>query len=222
MFSHLHGNKVFHQYQDFLLDKDIVDKHWVLANKIDVHIGHAFQLAEASCYKHPKLPWSEKLHLTSLKVKFWRTALTERLTKVPQSAVLRNLAAEIWKTAPPPRVPKQIRILKSVGTAAQRALRRIRRDAAKEHELFLNELKSRLAQRMLSKDTDVDAAIKNIDRQLKDAEIFQRIAQAVKPQNSAPLTNVEIVTTTSHLHPVTGKVTEISTIKHLKRHFCGY
>jgi hypothetical protein len=66
---------------------------------------------------------------------------------------------------------------------------------------------------MSSKDTNVDAAIKNIDRQLKDARIFQRIARAVKPQNSAPLTKVEIVTTTSHLHPVTGKVIENSTIK---------
>jgi hypothetical protein len=102
MFSHLHENKVFHQYQDFRLDKDIAAKHWVLANKIDVHIGHAFQLAKASCCKHPKPPWSEKLHLASLKVRFWRTALTKLLTKVPQSAVLRNLAAEIWKTVPPP------------------------------------------------------------------------------------------------------------------------
>jgi hypothetical protein len=56
---------------------------------------------EASCYKHPKPPWSGKLHLPTLKLRFWRTALTEHLTKVPQSAVLRNLAAEIWKTAPP-------------------------------------------------------------------------------------------------------------------------
>jgi hypothetical protein len=66
---------------------------------------------------------------------------------------------------------------------------------------------------MPSKDTNVDAAIKNIGRQLKGAKIFQRIARAVKPQNSAPLTKVEIVTTTSHLHPVTGKVIETSAIK---------
>jgi hypothetical protein len=84
---------VFHQYQEFRLDTDIAAKPWVLANKIDAHIGHAFQVAEASCYKNPKPPWSEKLHLASLKVRFWRTALTERLTKVPQYAVLRNLTA---------------------------------------------------------------------------------------------------------------------------------
>jgi hypothetical protein len=66
---------------------------------------------------------------------------------------------------------------------------------------------------MSSKDTAVEAAIKNIDRQFKDAKIFQRIARAVKPRNSAPLTKVESVTTTSHLHPVTGKVIGNSTIK---------
>jgi hypothetical protein len=66
---------------------------------------------------------------------------------------------------------------------------------------------------MSSKHTDVEAAIESIDRELKDAKILQRIARAVKPQNSAPLAKVEIVTTTSHLHPVTGKVIENSTLK---------
>jgi hypothetical protein len=103
MYSHLQENKVFHHYQEFRLDCDSIDKPWNLANKIDNQIGHAFQLAESSCYKPQKNPWSEKLHLASLKVKFWKTALTERLTKVSQSAVLRNLAAEIWTTAPPLR-----------------------------------------------------------------------------------------------------------------------
>jgi hypothetical protein len=143
----------------------------------------------------------------------WHTALAERLAKVSQSAVLRNLAAEIWKTGPTPNVPKQVRILKSVGTAAQRALRRIHRDAAKEREKFLHERKSRLAQRMSSKDTDVEVAIKNIKRQLKDAKVFQRIARAIKPQTSAPLTNVELISTTSHLHPITGKIVENFTKK---------
>jgi hypothetical protein len=59
----------------------------------------------------------------------------------------------------------------------------------------------------------VDAAIKNIDRQLKDARIFRRIARAVKPQNSVTLTKVVIVTITSHLHPVAGNVIENTTIK---------
>jgi hypothetical protein len=138
--------------------------------------------------------------------------LTEQLTKVPQSAVLHNLSAEIWQSTPP-TIPTRTKLLKSVGTAAQRALRHIIKNAVKEREAFLTELKSRLAQRRATKDTDPAAAIKNIDRQLNDTRRFQRIARAIKPQPSSSLTKVEIVHTAAHLHPVTGKVVETTTVK---------
>jgi hypothetical protein len=128
MHSHLRENKVFHSYQAFRLDRDVLKEPWRMANKIDSLIGQAFQVAETSCYKPPKPPWSEKLHIASLKVRFWKTALTERLTRVQESAVLNNLSAEIWKNTPP-TIPTRTKILKSVGTAAQRALRRIRKNA---------------------------------------------------------------------------------------------
>jgi hypothetical protein len=66
---------------------------------------------------------------------------------------------------------------------------------------------------MGTKDTDPAAAIKNIDRQLQDTRRFRRIARAIKPQPSSSLTKVEIVHTVSHLHPVTGKVMETTTVK---------
>jgi hypothetical protein len=212
MHSHLRENKVFHSYQEFRLDREILDAPWRMANKIDSLIGQAFHAAETSCYKPPKPPWSEKLHIASLTVRCWKTALMERLTKVPQSAVLHNLSAEIWKSTPP-TIPTRTKILKSVGTAAQRALRHIRKNAVKEREAFLTELKSRLAQRMATKDTDPVAAIQNIDRQLQDTRRFRRIARAIKPQPSSSLTKVEIVHMVSHLHPVTGKVVETTTVK---------
>jgi hypothetical protein len=130
MHSHLRENKVFHSYQEFRLDREVHDKPWHMANQIDSLIGQAFQVAESSCYKPPKPPWSEKLHIASLKVRFWKTALTEQLTRVPQSAVLHNLSAEIRPNTPP-TIPTRTKILKSVGTAAQRALRRIRKNALK-------------------------------------------------------------------------------------------
>jgi hypothetical protein len=136
--------------------------------------------------------------------------LTERLTRVPQSAVLQTLLAEIWPYIPP-SIPTRTKILKSVGTAAQRALRRIRKNALKEREAFLTELKSRLAQRMATKNTDPAAAIQNIDRQLRDTSRFRRIARAIKPQPSSSLMKVEIVHTVSHLHPVTGRVVSTTT-----------
>jgi hypothetical protein len=74
-------------------------------------------------------------------------------------------------------------------------------------------LKARIAQRWATKDTDPAAAIKNIDRQLNDTRRFRRIAPAIKPQPSSSLTKVEIIHTAAHLHSVTGKVVETTTIK---------
>jgi hypothetical protein len=154
MYRHLAENKVFHQFQYFCLNVDVAAEPWRDANKIDNDIGHAFSAIEKHCSKTPKPPWSETLHHTSLKVRYWKTALTARRTGVHQDTVLRNLAVEIWSNAPTPQTPVSIRILQKIGTAAQRALRRVRRHAVKERELFLNELKARLALRMSSRATD--------------------------------------------------------------------
>jgi hypothetical protein len=83
----------------------------------------------------------------------------------------------------------------------------------KEREKFLQELKARLALRMLSQSTYVDSAIKTIDRQLAEGRRFRRIAKVVKPNTPAALTKVEIVTTQSHLHPHTGQVVNSKTVK---------
>jgi hypothetical protein len=141
--------------------------------------------------------------------------LTERLIKVPRSTVLRNLAAEIWPNDPLV-TPQSARILKNVASAAQKALRRVRRYAVKEREKFLNELKAHLAMHMSLANTDVDAAIRNIDRQLVDSRRFQRISQALKPTANVTMTKVEIVTTASHLHPTTGETVTQRTGKPLK------
>jgi hypothetical protein len=188
MFSHLEEQKAFHQYQEFCLDVDIAEAPWYQANKLDRVLGQAFKTAERHCSKPPRPPWSVKLHLARLKVRYWRTALTERRTRVQQSTVLHNLAAEIWQDASPPPTPRSTKILKHIGAAAQKALRRVRRNAVAEREAFLTELKARLALRMSAKDADADAAIKTIDRQLTSGRQFRRIAGALKPANNAALT----------------------------------
>jgi hypothetical protein len=212
MHSHLTENKVFPKYQDFRLDRDILAQSWRQANQIDDLLGQAFRTAELKCLTPPKPPWSKKLHLASLKVRYWKTVLTERLTKVPQSTVLRNLAAELWPNGPP-APPRSTCILKNVAAAAQKALRRVRRYTAKEREQFLNELKARLASRMSSTATDVDAAIRSIDRQLVDGKRFGRISRALKPTANVSLTKLEIVTQISHIHPNTGATVTQRTVK---------
>jgi hypothetical protein len=121
MHAHLTEHRAFHHYQEFRLDVDVLQEPWRQANKIDRIIGQAFQTAEKHCSKHPKPPWSAQLHHASLKVRYWKTALTERRTKVTQATMLRSLAAELWPDDPP-KVPRCTKILKNVGAAAQRAL----------------------------------------------------------------------------------------------------
>jgi hypothetical protein len=214
MHSHLSENRAFHRYHEFCLDVNVVDEPWRLANQIDQVTGHAFATAEKHCSKTQKPPWSAKLHVASLKVRYWKTALTARRTRVQQTTVLRNLAAEIWLDKPQPTTPpSSTRILNNISTAAQQALRRIRRNAAKEREQFLTELKARLALRISSQTTDADVDIKNIERQLTNGRRFHRIRQAIKPTNGAALTKVEIKTSESHLHPQTGLVVTKTTTK---------
>jgi exonuclease III len=216
MHAHLTEQSAFHKYQEFQLDAEVLDEPWKMANNLDALIGQAFKTAEKTCAKHmretPKTPWSSKLHHASLKVRYWATVLTERNTKVPQTTVLHNLAAEIWKLDPP-ATPRITKTLKNIGTAAKRALRRIQKNAVAEREAFLQEFKARLAQRMSSKDADVASAIKTIDRQLTSGRRFRRIARALKPATSAPLTKVEIASTTAYLHPVTGNTVEFKQVK---------
>jgi hypothetical protein len=70
MHSHLRENKVFHAYQEFQLDRDVLDEPRRTVNKIDSLIGQAFQVAETLCYKPLKPPWSKKSTLPVSKFDF--------------------------------------------------------------------------------------------------------------------------------------------------------
>jgi hypothetical protein len=66
---------------------------------------------------------------------------------------------------------------------------------------------------MSAKDADAISAIKTIDRQLTSGRRFRRIAHALKPATSATLTKVEIISTESYLHPVTGTTVSFNKVK---------
>jgi hypothetical protein len=202
MASQLHENKLFHKYEEFMVDCDTLQKPWEPANAIDSMLGQAFETAERHCSTPDRPPWSEKLHLASMEVRYWQVALTERLTGVSQRTILAEIGPKIWKTVPP--TPQLLRSLRSIGNAAKQALRRIRRDAYEERKAFLEELKARVVLRLSPNDTDADVALQSINRQLADTKIFARIRRSVKPVSQPALTKVEIVHTTSHLDPVTG------------------
>jgi hypothetical protein len=145
-----------------------------LANNIDLLIGQAFQCAEASCEKPRRPPWSIKLHHASKKVRFWKTTLTQRRTGVSQAAVLQELGTTIWG-ADVPKIPHHEKSLVSVGRAAKKAIARIRKHAKAEQTKFLRAHRERLALRVTPKDTDVEDAIKTIDKQLDNTHMYGRI-----------------------------------------------
>jgi hypothetical protein len=100
VYSHQSENKVLHQYQEFLLDVDGMDKPWVQANKLDDMLGQALATAEKHCAVRPAEPWSAKLHIASRKVRYWKTMLTQRFTGTTQDRVLAELADEVWSRHP--------------------------------------------------------------------------------------------------------------------------
>jgi hypothetical protein len=173
MASHLHENKLFHKYEEFMVDCDTLQKPWEPANAIDSMLGRAVETAERHCSTPGRPPWSEKLHLASMKVRYWQVALTERLTGVSQQTILDDIGPKIWKTVP--STPQLLRSLRSIGNAAKRALRRIRRNAYEKRKSFLEELKARIALRLSPKDTDADVALQSMNCQLADTKMFSRI-----------------------------------------------
>ena len=230
---HMENNNAFAQYDDFCDTVATLPSPWIQANKIDDVIGHAFSVGERKCYRRQRPPWSEKLFLASAKVRYWKIALTARRTGTNHQIVLDDLASQLWPSESAPPHPQNLRALKSVGRAAERALQRVRRVALEERRSFLDQLRERIALRTKTSDTSPEAALKNVTRQLQDNKQFKRIRRALNPLRQPPLTEVEIIHESAHLHPVTGarvahrnvqkvdvrKELEASIIARNKRHF---
>jgi hypothetical protein len=56
---------------------------------------------------------------------------------------------------------------------------------------------------------DVDVAVRNLERRQADNRMYGRIRASIKPTQSAPLTKVELVEESEHIHPITGKRVKI-------------
>jgi hypothetical protein len=212
VYAHLMENKVFHKYSDYCLDVDVLHAPWNTANAIDDILGQAFSKAERDCSSIPQHPWSVKLHKASLKVRYWKTYLTARTTGVAQDDVLAEIATTVWPDGPP-AAPSNLYVLKKVKIAAERALKRTRREADALREDFLQELKRTIATRLAPKDTDAEAAVKNIEHQLRDNKRFARIARTLKPNTSPALTKVELTLNREYVHPNTGQRHCLTTTK---------
>jgi hypothetical protein len=205
MHSHMDENRVFHSFEEFILDADVDTKPWRAANKLDTHVGHAFACGEAACATPPRPPWFVKLHKASTKVRFWKTALTQRNTGIDQTDVLNDIAGIVWTPDSIPAIPSNTKVLINVGRVAEKALRRIRRNAITAQKAEAQARQEKVALRISPKDTDAEVAIRNLDRRHANNRMYRRIRASLKPNASAPLTKVELISETDHVHPTTGK-----------------
>ncbi len=201
IFSHLMENKVFHAFREFLLDVDSADKPYLAADKIDTSIGHAIHAAENQCAVPPRPPWSEHLHLASLQVRYWKTALTARNTRANLNDELDAIQAQI---EPQPLIPHSPKAVRAHLLQATRHLRTTRKHAVTARRSFLMEMKERIASRKTSSGLTPELAMKIIDRQLRSKKVYSRIARAVKDITNQTLTKVEIIRETTHVDPATG------------------
>jgi hypothetical protein len=205
MFDHLEENKVFHSFTDFMLDVDVAAEPWALANAIDNQIGHAFACGKTTCSKPQRAPWSVKLHKVSSKARFWKTALTQRNTGVQEDDVLKEIGAIVWRPELIPTIPSNTKALIGVGRTAERALTRIRKGAKKAREEEAQAHREKISLRISPKYTEENVAVRNYERRQADDRMYGRIRASIKPNQSAPLTKVELIEETDHVHPTTGK-----------------
>ena len=94
-----------------------------------------------------------------------------------------------------PAGPHTLSQAKSYLSAANKSLRKARKQAVAARTAFLGELKMRIASRKTSSKLGPDAAIKMIDQQLKSAAGFRRIRHALKKDCFDPLTKVTVTRT---------------------------
>jgi hypothetical protein len=77
-YKHLQENKVLHQFADLNLDAATSDDPSKAANSIDRQVTKALLYKQKKCSRPQSHPWSEALHLASLKLRYWKTARSSR------------------------------------------------------------------------------------------------------------------------------------------------
>jgi hypothetical protein len=201
-YKHLQENKIFHQFGEFTLDADTCQDPSQTANAIDRQVTKALLHAEKKCSRPQSHPWSEVLHLASLKLRYWKTVLSSRRSDYDATCEL-DLICET--TGPMPPIPPDTKILLTCIRLAHAHLRIKRRNAVAARQAFLQELKERIATRKTSNSLPLHQALQIIDKQLESTQRFRRIQRALGNNASQPLTQVEVTTTEEFLDPASGQ-----------------
>jgi hypothetical protein len=200
-YQHLQENKALHKFAEFNLDAATSNNPSKTANAIDRQVTKALLYAQKKCSRPQSHPWSEVLHIASLKLRYWKTAISSRRNHFDAAP---ELALICETTGPMPPIPQDTRLLLNHVRVAQAHLRIKRRQAKAARQEFLQELKERIATRKTNSSLPLPQALKIIEKQLESTQRFRRIQRALGNNASQPLTQVEVTTTEEFLDPATG------------------
>ena len=208
-YKHLLHTGVFHKFALFLLDVDTSATPHVLANIIDDQVTFGLLHGDKACSRPATHPWSELLHHASLRVRYWKTYLSDQCHRIDTLDTVAATLSAIDPLPVGPHTPSQAR--KHLSQAKQ-ALRTARKHAVAARAAFLSDLKLRIASRKTSTTLAPDAALKMIERQLHSASGFRWIRKALNKDSFEPLTKVTVTHTEVHIHPVTSeRVSSVNT-----------
>jgi hypothetical protein len=201
-YKHLLQAKVFHKFANFLLDVESSLTPYVLANAIDTQVTYGLLHGDKTCSRPPTHPWSEKLNHASLRVRYWKTYLSDQCHRID---TMESVAVTLSAFEPIPTGPHTQSQAKQHLAKAKQELRAARKHAVAARVAFLSNLKLRIASRKTSTSLDPDAALKMIDKQLYSASGFRRIRRALNKDSCQPLTKVTVTRTQEYLHPDTSE-----------------
>jgi hypothetical protein len=200
--KHLVATGTFHKFANFLLDVDSDDKPYLTANQIDSQVTFGLLHGDRICSKPPTHPWSEKLHHASLRVRYWKTHLSNLCNKLELPTDISSIPELI---GPMPSGPHTKADATRHLSRATQQLRQARKGAVANRAAFLDELKTRIASRKTSTTLEPAAAIRMIDRQQRTTSSYRRIRKALNKDLFEPLTKVTVTRTETYLHPVTSQ-----------------
>jgi hypothetical protein len=134
--KHLVATGTFHKFANFLLDVDSDDKPYLTVNQIDSQVTFSLLHGNRICSKPPTHPWSEKLHHASLRVRYWKTHLSNLCNKLELPTDISSIPELI---GPMPSGPHTKADATRHLSRATQQLRQARKGAVANRAAFLDE-----------------------------------------------------------------------------------
>ena len=146
-----------------------------LVNELDQDITKAMLRAERKVRKSERPPWSPALKQASLLVKYYKLIRHQQLHKTNMSATIQHVKQQLDTVPTDPRHPQEHQTLLR---KAQKALRKIRRDAQQHRDQHLEILLKRYG---LLDDEHMQKTIRRLIRAEATKRCYNKLKQITKP-----------------------------------------